>query len=438
MIFLYKFLLDIYLFLSVNKTRFCFIFSLTVNNSISSPLSSETDKQLDIDSYVGGSITLNSRYYSEKGDQVSSQYRQAVEIAPIYSLKTNNNNSEINIEPIIRYDQQDSNGSYLDLVEFNWRHVTGSTEFIAGFTKIFWGVTESQHLVDVINQTSFSSSNDGEDKLGQPLIGIKLEEDFGYLDFYLLTGFRERIFPGEDGRVRGDLIIDEDGAIYESGAENKRIDVAIRWGDSFNDLDIALSHFIGTNREPLFVSNVQENSLSQPSVIPFYNVISQTGLELQFNAGDIIYKFEGFSRENKDSDFSAYTAGIEQSFYRVFGSQSDVNLIFEYLYDERGDDAPLGVFERDVFIGARFLFNDLSNTVILPGLFWNTRTNERIFRLEGETRLSASWGLSVTANIFTPGENKEGSNVSSNFIVQSTEPIFFNDDYIEFHLERYF
>ena len=43
-----------------------------------------------------------------------------------------------------------------------------------GLRKVYWGVTESQHLVDVINQTEGVENLDGEDKLGQPMLNLAL------------------------------------------------------------------------------------------------------------------------------------------------------------------------------------------------------------------------------------------------------------------------
>ena len=71
-----------------------------------------------------------------------------------------------------------------------------------GVKQIFWGVTEFNHLVDIINQTDLVENIDGEDKLGQPMAHLSLVRDWGILDFHLLTGFRERTFPGRTA-VRG-------------------------------------------------------------------------------------------------------------------------------------------------------------------------------------------------------------------------------------------
>ena len=53
-----------------------------------------------------------------------------------------------------------------------------------GIDKVFWGVIESRHLVDYINQTDGVEDVDGEDKLGQPMINLGLQRDWGDLIFF--------------------------------------------------------------------------------------------------------------------------------------------------------------------------------------------------------------------------------------------------------------
>ncbi len=69
-----------------------------------------------------------------------------------------------------------------------------------GVRRVFWGVTEFQHLVDIINQSDSVEDIDNEDKLGQPMINLSLVKDWGIVDFFVLPYFRERTFAGAEGR----------------------------------------------------------------------------------------------------------------------------------------------------------------------------------------------------------------------------------------------
>ena len=63
---------------------------------------------------------------------------------------------------IVRTDQR-THGDIRELAYVHARVMIGS--FVVGIRKEFWGVTEFQHLVDVINQTDGVEDFDGEDKL---------------------------------------------------------------------------------------------------------------------------------------------------------------------------------------------------------------------------------------------------------------------------------
>src|SRR5690606_38466853 len=121
--------------------------------------------------------------------------------------------------PFARLDQHDAERTHVDIRELSWIHVSDNWESRVGIRKVFWGVTEGRHLVDIINQTDFVDQIDEEEKLGQPMINLSTVRDWGTLDLYLLPGFRERTFAGQEGRPQIPIPITADRALYESGAE---------------------------------------------------------------------------------------------------------------------------------------------------------------------------------------------------------------------------
>ena len=136
--------------------------------------------------------------------------------------------------PFVRWDAHDARRSHFDVRELFWEKVGNAWELRIGVGKVFWGVAESQHLVDIINQTDLIENPDGEDKLGQPLVNLTVVRDWGTLDFFVLPGFRERTFPGRRGRLRSLPHVDTDQVSYQSSREDTHVDFAARW-----------SHYIG-------------------------------------------------------------------------------------------------------------------------------------------------------------------------------------------------
>jgi hypothetical protein len=70
------------------------------------------------------------------------------------------------VVPYFRLDQGDPARRHFDLRELYWRRSFATADLYIGIRKVFWGVTESLHLVDVVNQTDLVENPDTEDKLG--------------------------------------------------------------------------------------------------------------------------------------------------------------------------------------------------------------------------------------------------------------------------------
>jgi hypothetical protein len=235
--------------------------------------------------------------------------------------------------PFFRYDPYDNSRTHWDLRELYWQWVGRNWELRVGFARVFWGLTESQHLVDVINQSDQVENLNGEQKLGQPMINFVWIRPWGTLHFFLLTGFRERTFPGPEGRLRFPFPVDPERAVYESAAGNQHIDWAIRWVHTIGAFDIGLSHFSGTAREPRFVPLM--NQAGETVLIPHYDLMNQTGLDLQYITGNWLWKLEAISRSSRGERFNAFVLGFEYTFWNVKNSGIDIGLLAEYLYDDR-------------------------------------------------------------------------------------------------------
>jgi hypothetical protein len=199
---------------------------------------------------------------------------------------------------------------------------------------VFWGVTESQHLVDVINQTDAVARVDAEAKLGQPMLNLNLYGEAGTLALYLLPYFRERSFAGAQGRLRLPLLIDTGQTLYESPQAQRNLDFALRWSRQFDAVDLALSYFEGNNREP------ELQPLNNGTLQPLYLQMQQLGVETQLISGSWIWKLESIYRKTQRDDFVAATFGFEYTQVGLFNSAWDLGWIAEYQYDSRAEFAP--------------------------------------------------------------------------------------------------
>jgi len=324
--------------------------------------------------------------------------------------------------PFVRVDGRDSQRSHFDIRELNWTSVHDDWELTAGIGKVFWGVTESQHLVDIINQTDLVESTDGEEKLGQLMLKLSFTRDWGDVDLFLLPGFRERTFPSAVGRLRSIAAVDVGHAEYASTQGKDHIDAAIRWSTSFGDWDVGVSHFSGTSREPRFRPALNGG---RSVLIPVYETIDQSSLDLQATKDDWLWKLELISRSGQGDRYTAATAGFEYSLYGVFESPVDLGIIAEYLYDDRKEAASTP-FEDDLFLGARFALNDEASSELLAGMIVDLDNSSRVMSVEASRRIGDNWKINLEARFFSNIDDKD-SLVS-----------FENDDFMQLELAWYF
>lgn len=326
--------------------------------------------------------------------------------------------SEFVFTPYFRKDFQDPDRSHSDVREAIWKTWSGPLELHVGVSKVFWGVTESINLADVINQTDQVESPDGDEKLGQPMIrGIWLSESWGTFDAFILPGFRERTFPGEPGRYR--LPVPFIDAEYQASEEDKHVDYSMRWSNYYElfgaPLDISFSLFHGTSRDPIYI--VQETEFSEDlivptGIIPYYAQMNQAAMTLQYSLEGWLLKAEMRHRdilddEFEDEDADAAVTGFEYTIVGPLGLDFDLGLLMEYQYDSRGKES-LAQSQNDMFYAARIAFYDMDSSEILMGMTQDLDfPGSRLYSIEGNTRLNSFTTISVRALVFVANPDDE-------------------------------
>lgn len=328
----------------------------------------------------------------------------------------------ITFVPFARYDSFDSERTHVDVRELLWNHLGESYELRAGIGKVFWGVTEFQHLVDTINQTDGVDSVTGEQKLGQPMVNLSFARDSGIYDVYLLPGFRERTFAGSGGRFRSGLTVAEEAAGYEASQGQEHIDYALRWSNSIDVFDIGAHWFSGTNRDP----QLRQATINGESrLVPYYEQIDQVGVDLQATIDSWLWKLEALWRDGQTDSYTAAQAGFEYTFYGVGDGFADLGVLLEYGWDERGEDAMVFA-QNDLFAGARLTLNDEDSTEALAGVSTDLDVGGASLTLEASKRLGDLWKVSLESQFF---------------MADSDDSVTYNynrDDYVQVEFTRYF
>jgi hypothetical protein len=325
--------------------------------------------------------------------------------------------------PFARLDSQDSRRTHADVRELYWRRIGPGWEWLAGINRVFWGVAESRHLVDIINQTDLVEDLDGEEKLGQPMLKLSLQPEWGTLDMFLMPWFRERTFPGKHGRLRFPLVTDGN-ADYQSSQEQHRLDVALRYSHYVGDWDFGFHYFNGTGREPRFIPDSSGTRL-----VPFYDLIKQVGTDIQLTRGAWLWKFEGLWRAQHGDHYAAAVGGFEYTLYQLADSNADLGLLLEYNRDGRSNDPqrqPPTLFDDDLFLGSRLTLNDVSDSTLLAGMTVDRDTHAVQLSVEAERRLNNHWKAELEGRWFVNDGDDE--------LVEA----FRNDSYVTVRLARYF
>ncbi len=370
-----------------------------------------------------GYVAAEARLFANS-PSFSSQDNHNVSLAiqPEYYHEWGARNS-LTITPFLRLDSADSERTHFDLREFFGLWVFDGWELGVGVRKVFWGVTESQHLVDIINQTDLVESLDGEEKLGQPMINISVVKDYGTFDVFVLPYFRERTFPGKGGRLRQDIIVDTDRAEFESSKEDRHIDLALRYSLAVDAWDLGLSHFVGTGREPLLKEGTDGSG--DQVFIPVYKQINQTGLELQWTGENILLKLEAIYRTGYGDPYSAWIGGFEYTFYGVAGTAMDLGVLGEWSHDTR-DDKATTQFDDDLMVGMRLSVNDVQSTEALLGMVQDIDTSAKMVFLETNRRFGDNWKATIETYLFLDQPANDRVNGAR------------DDDYLGLELAYYF
>ena len=314
------------------------------------------------------------------------------------------NDAEIKAKLFYRNDHNDPSRTHADIRELMFYQYADEWELHAGIGKVFWGTTESRHLVDVINQTDAIESLDDESRLGQAMLQFKLIKEWGTLDLFALPNFRAVQFGGLESRPRLNPVVSQADPLYQDNDGSDHIDYAARWSHSFDDLDIGLSYFNGTQRNPLFKAVLESGT---PKLLPVYVQSQHLGLDVQYIAGDWLLKSEAVFRQSHlldvgdnfvSYDSKALVTGFEYTVVGINDTVYDLGIIGEYLYDEWDTSTP---FQKDWMTGLRFVFNDEQSSEILLAHIYDLDDSSQMWMLEASRRIGANWKAELTGRWVT-------------------------------------
>ncbi|RXJ74845.1 hypothetical protein CS022_01130 [Veronia nyctiphanis] len=375
-------------------------------------LSSQAHAILGAD--INVTVAVEHRQFLKEGSLGQKQAQTSLILSPEIYFENEDGDTSFTYVPYNRFDSLDKGRNVMDIREGLFRYYKGDYEIRVGIGQTFWGVMESFNPVDIVNQIDFGDSFDGSQKLGQPMLNLIFDSDYGHFDVLYLPAFRERSFATKEGRIAYPRL-QENGASFESKFDEFHSDVAFRYSNTFGDSDIGLSAFHGTSRDPYFMVNRKLVTSRIPGltispvpgveIFPFYSQMTQIGLDFQHVYDDWLFKLEAIHRLSEE-DYSSAAIGFE---YQLYGLDDylgywlqghEWTLYGEYLYDSRGQRA-FTYLQNDIFSGLRWTFNDLRSTEVNIGLTQDLEDmDSRTLRGEASMRLFDSWKIYLNGQMF--------------------------------------
>lgn len=353
------------------------------------------------------SLGADVRYFPEDGLYETSGDRWAInlDVENHWSLTSDAEYPVIaNLDAQFRDAGSDDDRQLIDFAALNISQFRDGWEWVLGMDKVFWGVAESQNLVNVVNQTDIQASPDGKDRLGQLMARASWHTDeLGSWDFLLLPAFTARDYSNQQGRLALPLPVIDDA--YESSEGDDHIDFASRWSHQFGDLVTGISYFKGTDRTPYLRLNVNATNPDLPflALQPFYVQMEHAGVDAQWILGEWLLKAEAIYQNSKQEDYWASISGVEYTMGQIMESSYDLSWYLEYLYDQQQEEAQAGILENDWMLASRLSFNDEASSSVLVAVFRDFEVDETIIKCEGSYRLTDHLSLGAELWVFATG-----------------------------------
>lgn len=376
-----------------------FVVSVTATIWAAACQAEDDGRKYEVGGYVGTEVRIFPDVSAHPG-QSNLDVVPSMVAEPEFRAVWDGGRSQIVFTPYLRQENgaYDPERNHFDIRELSWTHYGTDWWARGGISRVHWGKLESRKIVDIINQRDTVDNVDPDDKLGQPMINLGRQLDWGSVEGYVMPYFREGTFPGRKGRLRGPFPVDTTQPQYESALRERHPDLALRHSNVIGDFDYAISYFRGTSREPRVT--LGKHAKGYDVLIPHYDVIDQVGMEGQATIDALLLKGEAYHRRRNGGNFTVFGAGLEYTYFSVYDTNGDIGLLAEYLHDGRGRLAPPTSFDDELFLGLRWAANDLDDTTFLGGGLFDLHTGSGSFSAEYVTRLDSSWKIKAKAQAF--------------------------------------
>lgn len=364
-----------------------------------------------------GEVALETRAFLDDDDALTVD--QALALFTRLELRHAHGSLEERFRLFGRLDARDDRRTVLVAEEAYVQWKRGRHSARVGADIVNWTATEAFHPVDVLNARNLDSDLESLEKLGEPMVAVRLGlwEGASVEAFYLPV-YQSPVFPSPRSRLgfappgvdlRDSVVrLDVDGLPTDDDFGHQG---ALRLEQTIGAADVAVSviHHLDRQQPAVAIDLVNR----RPVVM--FSRVTQAGLTYQHALGALLVKLESAYRHFHrapagptpwgsipDRDHAAAALGLEYGLAHEGGSES--TLLAEgqaVIARDAATARGLGPFQRDVLAGYRFAFNDeASRALLLLAIFDLERAGEALATLAYEQRLGETWTVKASVRAF--------------------------------------
>ena len=303
-------------------------------------------------------------------------------------------------------DFDDKERRYVKVKDLYYKHEFENSDFLIGRNTRFWGALEFYNHTDTFNTNDWRDDPfDYDSKIGAN--NIAYTHYFDDSEFSVIAKVHEERQRVQDGESVSNFF----PSIYSDNLETQknrdRPTVYLKYSGSGEDIqiDYSLIYQNGYDEQRYLApvgAELRQHAYLVDKVMAYATLVS----------GSTIYKTElahTKSDDDKVSDYSQLSMGLEHTLYGVVG-KADLGLLAEYYNYKERDESKLGakdfgnLFADDVVLGFRYSFNDSADSDILGGVAIDRDNHEKMVSLEYNTRLYEKYKLGVSYQHLAPEE----------------------------------
>jgi len=316
--------------------------------------------------------------------------------------KTANGQMVLNSESIV--DKDDKNRRYVDVNDLYYKHEFENSDLLIGRSTRFWGAMEFYNHTDAFNTKDWRDNPfDYDAKIGANNIAYTHYFENSDLAVIAKIGQERQRVQGIES-VNNFLPANYDDKLQTQKGKN-RPTVYVKSAGSAEEtqFDYAVIYQNGYDEQrylaPLGAS-LHQNAYLVDKVMGYATLV----------AGETIYKTELAYTKSDDvkvSDYAQYSAGLEHTFYGVWG-KSDLGVLAEYYKYDARDASKLGakdfgnLFQNDLVLGFRLSVNDSGDSDVLGGVSLDQDNQEKLVFVEYNTRLLEKYKVGVSYQRLAP------------------------------------